>query len=398
VTSAAQPLVVVTEWGARGGVLLAVLLLALGGAALLYRFALTRSRPPSLAFTMAAAAGGLIAAAFSPVLFSSDVYAYAAYGELARIGADPYLRAAVSGDDPLVRAAAWQWSGTLPICVYGPAFVALAKTAVTLFAPFGMLVQLNALRAIASVAFLLCGPLAAAAYNGNPNARLRAAATLLLNPAAIWCAAEGHNDAIALSIVLGGFALVRRRCDGIGAAIAALAALVKLPGAAAAAGLALVDRRARLGAVAGLAVAGALSFPLIAGFVTQLAPRGTYAPQASLQAVFAPLSPALAVAAAVGTAAVIGFAGIAHLKAKQRDGWILLGLAGWVLVPNPYPWYGLWLLALAAIAPSSRAGRAGILFSLTALLRYVPDAVATPSPGLGAALGLLATLPLAVLL
>ncbi len=397
-SAAAQPLVVVTEWGARGAELLGLLLLALGVAALLYRHLLARSRPPPLAATIAIAAAGLLAAFFSPVLFSSDVYAYAAYGELARLGANPYAHAAPSlANDALIRAAVWQWSGTLPICLYGPAFVALAKALVVLLAPLGMLAQLNGLRAASSAAFLLCGPLAFAAYTGSRTARLRSVATILLNPAAIWCAAEGHNDAIALCVVLAGFSLVRRRFDLAGAALVALAALVKLPGAAAAAGLALVDRRVRIGAVAGLAIAAVFLVPLFAGIATQLAPRGHYEPQASLQALFAPFGPAVAlpVAAIAGTALVA--AGIRRLRREQPDGWVWLGLGAWVLIPNPYPWYGLWLLALAAMAPQSRAGSAAVLLSLTSLLRYAPDAIATPSAGAQVALGLLAILPLVTL-
>ena len=397
-TDAAQPLVVVTDWGARGAALLAILLAAVAAAALLYRRAIMRSPPPRIAVTIAGAAAGLLLAAFSPVIFSSDVYAYAAYGDLARLGADPYARTALSLDAPLVRAAAWQWGGALPICVYGPAFVELAKTIVSILAPLGVPAQLNGFRLVAAAAFLLCGPLALAAYRGSVEVRLRAAAALLLNPAAIWCAAEGHNDALALAVVLSGFALVRRHWAGVGAAVAALAALVKLPGMAAAAALAVVDRRARLGAAIGAAVVAALSIPLVTGVATQLAPHGRYAPQASLQALFAPLSPALAVAAAVAVAIVLAVAGLRRLKNRAVEGWIWLGIGAWVLVPNPYPWYGLWLVAIAATAPQSRAGRAAVLLSLTALLRYAPDAIATPSPALQAALGLLATLPLAALL
>ena len=121
------------------------------------------------------------------------------------------------------------------------------------------------MRAIASAAFLLCVPLAYAAFSGDARARLRAAATIGLNPVAIWCAAEGHNDALALAFVFAGFALVRRRRAGIGAAIVALSALIKLPAAAGAVALAVYDRRARIGAVVGLVAAATLSFPLVRG-------------------------------------------------------------------------------------------------------------------------------------
>ncbi len=334
------------------------------------------------------------------MLFSSDVYAYAAYGELARLGADPYAHAAPSlANDALISAAAWQWSGTLPICVYGPAFVALAKAIVVLLAPLGMLAQLNGLRAASSAAFLLCGPLAFAAYTGSRTARLRSVATILLNPAAIWCAAEGHNDAIALCVVLAGFALVRRRLDGAGAAVAALAALIKLPGRSR-------RSRTRAGRPAGphrrrrrpgdrcrllhSALCRRRDRNSRRTAITPRKPRCRRSLRRSAQR-WRCRWPRLRGAALVA-------AGIRRLRREQPDGWLWLGLGAWVLIPNPYPWYGLWLLALAAMAPQSRAGRAAVLLSLTSLLRYAPDAIALPPAGAQIALGLLAILPLVALL
>jgi hypothetical protein len=340
-----------------------------------------------------------IAAAWCvPVLFSSDVYAYAAYGELARIGLNPYAFAPRVANDALLNDAAWQWGGAFPICVYGPAFVALANVAVTALAPLGTLAQLQGLRAIASVAFLVCVPLAAAAFAGDGKQRLRSAATIFLNPVAIWCAAEGHNDVLALAVVLGGFALVRRGAAGIGAAIVAFSALIKLPGAAAAIALAAADRRARIGAAAGIAVVAALSIPLFSGIVRELAPHGHYAPQASLQAVLAPLGPMPALGVAAAVALAMAVRGVALVRRHLDHGWIWLGLAAWVLVPNPYPWYSLWLIAIAAIAPKTRAAAVAIALSLTSLLRYVPDAIGTPNPPLAVALGIAATLPLLALI
>jgi hypothetical protein len=163
---------------------------------------------------------------------------------------------------------------------------------------------------------------------------------------------------------------------------------------AAAIGLAIEQRGARIGALAGIAIAVALSSPMIAGVATQLAPHGTYAPQASLQAIFRPLGVFVSCAAAFVAGALLARRGVALLRRRFLEGWIWLGLAAWVLVPNPYPWYGLWLVALAGLAPRSRAGAVAILLSLTALLRYVPDAIAIPSPALAVALGITATLPL----
>jgi alpha-1,6-mannosyltransferase len=394
----AQPLVVVTNWGANGAVLLGLLLLGIAAAGIVYRVLLRRPNALSVPMLTALAASGLAAAWLVPVLFSSDVYAYAAYGELARLGLDPYARVAYTGDDALIRDAIWQWTGDFPICVYGPAFVLLAKVTVGALAPLGTLAQLQGLRALASLALLACVPLAYAAYDGDRSSRIRAAATIGLNPVAIWCAAEGHNDALALAVVLAGFALVRRHFAGTGAAVVGLSALVKVPGAAAAIALAAVDRRARLGAAAGLAAAAAVSIPLFAGVATQLAPHGRYAPQASLEAIFAPLGPLPALLLAASAALMLAMRGVALLRGARQDGWILLALAGWVLVPNPYPWYALWLIACAAIAPRTRAAGVALLLSFASLLRYVPDAVASPGPPVAATLGVLAALPLLLLL
>ncbi len=393
-----QPITVVTNWGAAGVPLLAGTLLAIFAAGFIYWRVVQRDQPVSLQLVCGAAAAALAAAWFVPVLFSSDVYAYAAYGEMARIGLNPYVLAPLRSPDALVRAAQLQWVTAFPICLYPPAFVAFARFLVTTLAPLGPLAQLDAFRVAACTAFLFCVPLAYGAFAGDRVTRLRAAATIGLNPAAIWCAAEGHNDAIALAAALAGFVLVRRRFANAGGAVVALSSLIKPPGVAAAIVLAFGDRRARLGAVAGIVVALALSWPLIRAVTTQLVPHGSYAPQASLQAVFAPLGPVVAAGIAGAIALFFARRGILQLIRRLDEGWIWLGIAVWLLVPNPYPWYGLWLVALAALAPHTPAGRGAILLSLTSVLRYIPDAAGTPHPPLSVALGIAAVLPLVVLL
>jgi len=391
-----QPLVVVNAWGARGVAPLAALLLALGAAFFFYVRAVRRAEPVPLPGVLALAATGLALAGFAPVLFSSDVYAYAAYGELARIGLNPYAPVPAGITDPIVRAAQVQWVSAFPICVYGPAFVLAARAIVGLVAGYGLGAALQALRVLASLAFLLCGVLAYSAFGGDRASRLRAAATIALNPPAIWSAVEGHNDALALAVVLAGFA-VMRRYHALGAAVVALSGVVKLPGIVAAAAAGIADRRAVLGAILGIACALVLSVPLVAGVSLRLASHGVYAPQASLQAIAAPLSPALAWLLALALAIALAARGRALLRTGNVEGWIWFALAGWVLVPNPYPWYGLWLVATAALAPRSRAGGVAIALSFTSLLRYAPDAIATPPPALAAALGLAASLPLLAL-
>ncbi len=387
-------MLVATDWGIAAAEPLGVLLAAVAIAGFFYWRALQRADPLPLGVVLAATAAGLVIAWCAPVLFSSDVYAYAAYGEIARSGLDPYAPAPVPASDVVVRAAQWQWGGAFPICVYGPAFVGLARAIVTYLAPLGLLAQLEGFRATACVAFLLCVLLAYAAYRGDRASRLRAAATIGLNPVAIWSAAEGHNDAVALIAVLTGFVLFRARFFNVGAAVVALSALIKPPGIAAAIAIAVVERRARAGAILGIAVALGLSVPLMRGVVMQLEPHGTYAPQASLQAIAAPFSRVAAWGLAAALSAVLALRAVALLRLRKTEGWIWLGLSAWILLPNPYPWYALWLAALAALAPKTPAGIVAILLCFTSMLRYVPDAIGTPSPAVGALLGIVATLPL----
>lgn len=396
---ASQPLLVVTEWGGRGAYPLGALLLILAAAGFFYGRALARPASLSAPALAAIVAVALAAAWCAPLLFSSDVYAYAAYGELARLGLNPYAHAPAGLNDPLLRDAAWQWRPlTFPICVYGPAFVALARAIVDTLAPLGTLAQLNGLRVAASAALLLIVPLAYAAYGDDRAGKLRAAATIALNPPAIWCAVEGHNDAIALAIVVAGFAVARRGFFGTGAAIVAFSGLVKAPAALAAVAFAAVQRHARLGAATGVALVAAFSLPLMFGVGTRLAPHGQYAPQASLAAIVAPWSPIAAIALAGAIGIALAAAGVRRLRRGDNAGWIWLGVGAWALVPNPYPWYGIWLVALAAMAPRSRAATAAILLSFTSLLRYVPDAIAVPGAVGTVALGVAASAPMLLLL
>lgn len=395
----AQPLIVVTNFGVFGAVLLAVLIVALAVAATPYVSLLRARDGPSPGALVLASLAALLAAWLVPVLFSSDVYAYAAYGELANRGIDPYARAPALPNDALISLAAWQWGNALPPCVYGPAFVGLAQFVVAIFGRLSPHAAIEALRALGSLALPACAPLVYAAFSGDERTKRIAAATIVANPVTLWCAAEGHNDALALAVGLAGFALVRRGWFSLGALAAALSALIKLPGILCLAGVAIAARRARIGCAAGAILVATLCVPLFVRIATTLAPHGRYAPQASLQGAIEPFAGAVAaVALAALLSAGIVLRGIAHLRAGTASGWIYLGIAGWILIPNPYPWYSIWLLALAAIAPRTRPGCAAICLSFTSLLRYVPDAIAPPSGLAAVALSVAAALPLLVLL
>lgn len=408
-----QPLAVVTNWYAFGATQFAILAAALAAATLAYARIVGSANAAATRLTSAAAVAGLtgfsLACAFCiPAIFSSDVYAYAAYGELARLGADPYAHRLLPQGDALFAAAVVQWGNPLPACVYGPVFVWIAEAIVRTFGPFGIVVQLDGFRGLSSAALIACALLAYRAYPGDRSARATAAATVGLNPAAIWCAAEGHNDALAVAVALGGFALARGGWTGIGAAVAALSGSIKLPGLAAAVPLALSNGRAAAGAAVGALAALAISAPLFESVSQGLAPNARYAPQASFQAIVKPLvslvvpgtGPAMVmtwtIAAVAATALAV--AAIALLRGRHTEGWTYAAIAGWLLVPNPYPWYALWLLPVAAAAPGTRGAAVLLWLSLTSILRYVPDAVGPPSPAGGVALGIAATLPVLALL
>ena len=180
-TGVEAPLLVATNWGARGAVVLFVLFIAIAVVGFFYWRVVRRANllsPTRLAFASAVA---LATAWGAPVLLSSDVYAGEEYRRDRAAERKPLRLAGLAfAFDALVRAADLQWGTTVPICLYGPALVALAEAIVRLFTPFGMLAQLPALRAIASLALLACVPLAYAAYEGNRSTRLRAAATIEL--------------------------------------------------------------------------------------------------------------------------------------------------------------------------------------------------------------------------
>jgi hypothetical protein len=408
----AQPIPVVTNWNAFGATVLGVFMVGLALATAAYarlrRLAASSADVGSPFAVAAMVALSLACAWWVPVSFSSDVYAYAAYGELARLGADPYAHALLPSGNPIFQAAVVQWGNPPPTCVYGPVFVWIAATIVGLAAPFGTAFALDGLRVLSSAGLLFCSVLAYAAYRGGRPERLIAAATIGLNPVVLWCAAEGHNDTLALAVALAGFACARRGFAGAGAFVAACSGAIKLPGIVAVLPLIFANRRAWLGAAAGILVTLALSVPIFTGVTAHLAPHARYAPEASFQAVLYSLARSIlsdreaasrltwiaAIAASTGCA----LAAIAMLRRRASEGWTYLAAAGWLLVPNPYPWYAVWLVAIAAAAPGTRG--AGVLLALgfTSVLRYLPDAVGAPGQAGSLLLGVAATLPLLWLL
>jgi alpha-1,6-mannosyltransferase len=382
-----QPIPVATNWGWQGALVWLTCAATIAAAFIVYRAELRAARSPSTRHVLLASGLACVAGLFWLPLLSSDIYAYAAYGEMARLGIDPYVHHAASAD-ALIEAARWQWSGTLPICVYGEGFVAIARALVTMLHGLGTTAVLTGFRVLTCAALLLCGYLASRLGNA------RTAIFIACNPIAIFAAIEGHNDTLMLAGIMLGL-LVLRRAPATGAAIVALTASIKSPALAASAAIAIERIAARrnalattLGTLAGWAFVLAGSLALIHGVRSDLAPHGHYHPLTSVQALGIPL-------AAFAFAAVL-------LRARTLtapvDRWCAIALALWIAIPNPYPWYALWLLPVAAFARDPRVVTASLAVSCAALLRYLPDAVALPPTPVSLLLGLVALAAYAPLL
>lgn len=398
----AQPLPVATAWGAFG-----TLSLALLGAALLAAlapYALVLREPPRIRITLASAAIALGAGLWFTPIFSSDVYAYAAYGEMARIGLDPYAHHALPATGALFDAVRFQWP-QLPVCVYGETFVALAYAVAATFAHAPVAAQLTAFRIVSALSVLAFAALCGIA--GGSRGRF-AAAFYACNPLVLWAAIEGHNDSLAIAFALAAIIIARRHAAA-GIVAAGVAASVKLPAIGAAVALsAQAFAKQRTAAAAGAAGAALLLAGAYArwfeGVRTALAPHGHFAPFASGAAVpwsvATMLAPSVPQAAPVTTALCLAAAFAAVVARVRRyegiDRLLLVVLALWLLVPNPEPWYGCWAIAIAAFAGDERLRRCAIGVAALALLRYVPDAVFTPPAALNAAMGLASLVPFAL--
>lgn len=420
-TDLAQPLAVATNWHAFGQTLWLLVFGSLLAASVPYfqtLQSLLRGRGTLGIGTIALVCAVSLAICLTmPVIFSSDVYAYAAYGWMDAHGISPYAHSLLPTDDGLIRAAIWQWSNPLPICVYGPLFVWIAKICDFAGAHYGIAAQLFALRLTSSAGLIACAPLVYAAMSGYRNEeRLGAAAGITLNPVALWVAAEGHNDTLVLAIVLMGFIVLRRYGYFAGAFIIAAAAVIKASSLAAAAVLTLYTWRdwsrwvrVLAGIACGVALTVLVARPFESGVTTVLVPHGRYMPQYSVQfiasALLAPLPGAAqfalegGIAIALVGAGLLMLFGMRRILRGERDGiaWLALGL--WFAIPNPYPWYALWILPAAFLCIRKPAAWAIVAASLTIFLRYLPDAGSNTHPELNLAVSIAEfALPAALLL
>jgi alpha-1,6-mannosyltransferase len=381
----AQPLVVVTSWGNYGAVAFAILATTVAAATLYLVVVCRRLAPASergdVAIVTLVAALAVVGAFAWPFVFSSDVYAYAAYGEMQHDGLDPYAPLPATIHSVLFDATRWQWSGSYPVCVYGPAFVAVAAAVTRVTAGHDVALQLWAMRVLAAAAFVASIPLLATTLGAwQAPRRFVALCAYGLNPAILWTVGEGHNDALLLFLVMAAGAVAARR-PILAALVLGLSPLIKAPGAAIALGAGLGvagsgrrDRAAILAALAvGLAIAAVDALPQLLEAVAASRVHGRYAPEISAQGLFG-LVPSLGAAAA---AAVFGVWSVAR---RDANGFAWLGIAQLIALPNGYPWYALWLVPWCVAAGDTWASRALWGATISSVARYLPDAAGTLGP------------------
>lgn len=206
-----------------------------------------------------------------PVLFSRDVFSYAAQGREVVVGLNPYRYGpAVLGGDPYVRLVSPIWSGTRS--PYGPLFLGLDALIVGHAGGHAMaaagLLRLLACAGVALLAVAL--PRLASAGGADPAEALWLG---VANPLVLLhVVSGGHNDGLMLGLMVAGLACARQRRFAVGLVACLLAAAVKVPAAVAAVYVVLEwlasapDRAARARAgVRIAAVAGATTVAVTLG-------------------------------------------------------------------------------------------------------------------------------------
>ena len=205
----------------------------------------------------------LVPIAVCPPLFSRDVYAYVAQGDLVAQGVSPYRVGPAALADPRVVSLVdpmWRHAAA----PYGPLFVSMSETIVTL-AHHDVLAALVLWRVLAVVSLAVVAGATVVIARGTGRDPVRALALVALNPLVVLVLVGGmHNDGIMLAFLAGGVACAYRDRPVLGVVLCAMGATVKLPALVGvlAIGWVWVDRGApraarlrRLGTSVGIGVA-----------------------------------------------------------------------------------------------------------------------------------------------
>jgi hypothetical protein len=357
-----------------------VYLAAMIGAFALYALAalvLARHAMP-LAPVLAVAVLVQVAPLAGPVLLSTDLYTYWAYGREAAVhGANPYaVPPSRFPADPAYPLMGADWRDTTT--VYGPGFT-LASEGHALAAGGSAPVAAWAYRALAVAAMLAVVGLAARLA----RRRAFAAAFVGWNPLlAVHLAGGGHNDAWMMALVLAALAAAASgRRQLAGAAWAAAIAVKWVPLVFLA--LRAVEARAagrparHLGFAATAAALAALAFwrygvdwlKAVVPLTRNLEKQAVYSVPHRISG--------LGISEHAASLALAGLFAVAYLW-LLREAWrgrARLGLAaGLVLVATPWlvPWYAVWAVPLAAVEEDRPAQVLAVALSAYLLRDAVP--------------------------
>lgn len=346
-----------------------------------------RPRPRGL---LAAAAVTTVAFAVVPPVNSDDVYSYAAYGQMAATGRDPYTTAPDDlAGDPVADAVTPPWREEPS--VYGPlatAQQAAVMRAVGTSVRWGVM-GLSALGALAFLmtAFVLDG------YAGDDAGRARAALCWGLNPLLLFHLVGGaHLDVLGVLGLVGALGLyARRRVTFAGAALGSAIA-IKLTGGIAAIGLAWPLRRQpkRLAALMTGGVLVVVPLYMLAGGLTALDQARTASRFVSHASWWRPI--AVRLDAAVGVTSSRRITSLLALAAFLALGWLLARTlpdegarircaARWAFTPTlawlltstyTLPWYAAWAWPLIALIAASRWDDILLAWTAVLTLAYIP--------------------------
>ncbi|MBC5810620.1 MAG: hypothetical protein GIW95_07195 [Candidatus Eremiobacteraeota bacterium] len=84
------------------------------------------------------------------------------------------------------------------------------------------------------------------------------------------------------------------------------------------------------------------------------------------------------------------------LRREGTAGLPTLAIAAWIAIPNPYPWYALWVVPAASLGLPGTAAFALWAATISGLLRYLPEAYGTMGYSASAALTIAQYAPLAL--
>jgi hypothetical protein len=318
----------------------------------------------------------LVAVPFPPTL-SIDVLSYISHGAVVvELHQNPYLTpsSAIAQTSLGPALAAYGWRPVHPVSPYGPLWTDLEVFVVALLqGAYARIVALKLATSLASLA--AAAAIWAILGRFRPEARLLGTLAYLWNPMIVCeVAADGHNDALMVVLVLVALALtLRRPIAGFVATI--LAALIKyvplvfLPAQAVYVWRtqpSLRRRRLVAGVALGLCVclavaaftpfwAGARTF---AGVSTSATATGTPSTGTIVRETLSDLAPGVSLDWPIKVAAAGAFVVfVVAVSRSARDARSLFRAAAWIgfayLLASPtyWPWYAVLPVALAAVVP-----------------------------------------------